>query len=217
MAKQVALKKRVDDENLLYAEKNKEIFARHKVLGINLMAAPGAGKTSLIESAARELGPHARMGVIEGDLAGNIDRDRLSAQNIPVVQINTGSGCHLNAEQVNQVIEKLPLDQLDYVVIENIGNLVCPAGIPLGETLNLVLLSITEGDDKPIKYPVMFYHADCVLINKLDLQETLQVDLLKIKNAVHCLKSDLPVFEISAKTGEGVKPWINWLKKQKGK
>ena len=217
MAKKVSLNQRVDDENLLYAEKNRKLFVDNGVLAVNLMAAPGAGKTSLIEAAVRELGKEFRLGVIEGDLAGNIDRDRLLAQNIPVVQINTGSGCHLNAEQVNEVAAKLPLGDLDIVVIENIGNLVCPAGIPLGEELNLVLLSITEGDDKPVKYPVMFYHADCVLINKMDLQDALKIDLEKIKSSIHRLKADLPVFEISAQKGQGLKPWIEWLKAQKGK
>ena len=193
------------------AGKNRELLDSHGITAINIMASPGAGKTSLILKTIEFLKGKARVGVIEGDIAGSVDADRIGAEGISVVQINTGGGCHLDAGMVANALASLPLDKIDLLFIENVGNLVCPAAYRLGEHQRVVLTSTPEGDDKPQKYPVMFSEAEVVLINKIDLLSLLDFDPDKFKRTVTGLNPDVRLFELSSKTGEGFGEWINWL------
>lgn len=205
-------------ENLLHendhaAGHNREHFNRHHVLAINLMSSPGSGKTALLEATIEALGDRYRIAVIEGDLETENDAERIRAKGVPAVQITTGSACHLDAHMVHDALHQLPLDDIDIVFIENVGNLVCPASFDLGHHLNATLLSTTEGDDKPAKYPVMFKSADLVLLTKTDLLEVLDdFDPDKARAAVRALANPAPVIETSVKRGpQGLAGWLAWL------
>lgn len=205
---------RILEANDRIAEENRKVFKSYGLFVINLMSAPGAGKTTLIERTIESLNS-LKIGVIEGDIAGTDDAERISRFNIPVVQINTGGACHLDANMINEVLPELPLENLDMVIIENVGNLVCPAEFKVGEDVKVMLLSITEGHDKPLKYPLMFKESSALIINKIDLLPYLDVDINKIKRDALSINPSLSIFEVSCKTGEGIGEWAQWLKGQR--
>ncbi|MCD5411374.1 hydrogenase nickel incorporation protein HypB [Thermodesulfovibrionales bacterium] len=199
------------DANERIAQDNKRVFSSMGVYVINLMSSPGAGKTSLLEMTINELDGRLKVGVIEGDITGTDDAARINALGIPVVQINTGSACHLDANMINEVLGDLPLNDLDIVFIENVGNLVCPAEFNVGEDIKTMVLSLPEGDDKPLKYPLMFQESDVLIINKIDLKPFLGVSIEKIKSDALSLNPSIRIFEVSCKTGEGIDEWAKWL------
>ncbi len=200
--------------NDLIARENQRLLDEHAILAVNVMASPGAGKTSLILRSIDALHGHLRVGVIEGDVAGRVDADKVAATGTPVVQINTGGGCHLDAPQTQDALKHLPLDEIDLLFIENVGNLICPTGFALGEHLKMMIANVPEGHDKPIKYPGMFTVVDALVLNKIDLMPYLDFDLEAFRTAVHALNATAPVFEVSCKTGEGIEAWVEWLKAQ---
>jgi hydrogenase nickel incorporation protein HypB len=181
------------------------------VTAINVMASPGAGKTSLILQSIAALQGRLRVGVIEGDVAGRVDADKVAETGTPVVQINTGGGCHLDAPQVQSALLQLPLDEIDLLFVENVGNLICPTGFALGEHVNMMIANVPEGHDKPIKYPGMFAAVDVLVLNKIDLLPYLDFDLDAFSTAVRALNPDAPLFQVSCKTGEGIEAWADWL------
>ena len=194
------------------ARHNREHFDDHGVLVINLMSSPGSGKTSLLEATIDALKGELRIAVIEGDLETENDAVRIRAKGVPAVQITTGSACHLDAAMVHRALHELPLDGLDLLFIENVGNLVCPASFDLGQHANVVLLSVTEGDDKPAKYPVMFRAADLVLLTKTDLRDVIgDFDPARATRGLRDLASLAPVAEVSVRAPGGVAPWLAWL------
>jgi hydrogenase nickel incorporation protein HypB len=201
------------DANTTIANANRADFDRYGVSVINLMSAPGAGKTTLLERALA--GFEARVGVLEGDVQGSADADRLSALHLPVVQLNTDSGfggeCHLDANMVRSALGDLPLADLDLLVIENVGNLVCPAEFKVGEDARVMVSSVTEGEDKPLKYPLMFRTCELVLINKVDLLEHLDFDLDKFLYHLDAVHPGVEHMLVSAQTGEGVDGFRAWL------
>ncbi len=207
----IAIEHEILADNEALANHNRAHFLAHGVYVLNLMSAPGAGKTSLLERTLAELSPRYRIGVIEGDVYGREDADRIEKHGVPVVQINTGGACHLDAHLVHDQLERFDLDQLDVLVIENVGNLVCPAEFDLGETDKVMVLSVAEGDDKPKKYPVMFHVARVLLLNKIDLLPHVSFDVARATRDARALNLDLDVFPVSATTGEGLEPWYRWL------
>jgi hydrogenase nickel incorporation protein HypB len=195
---------------------NRAHFAEHAVLAINLMGSPGAGKTGVLEATATRLGGTRRLSALAGDLATERDADRLRAAGIPAHAITTGSACHLDAELVHRALHHVRLDEVDYLFVENVGNLVCPAVYDLGQRFNVVALSVTEGWDKPLKYPVMFKAADLVLITKVDLLPYLgeDVSLARIEDALARVMPEPRAFAVSGRTGEGMDRWLTWLDAQ---
>ena len=193
------------------AEQNRGFFRAKGLLVLNLVSAPGSGKTTLVQKTAEDLKGRLRVGVIAGDLATDNDAARLRSAGVPVVQITTGTVCHLEAEMVAQAMSQLPLDSLDLLVIENVGNLVCPASYDLGEDLRVVLLSVTEGEDKPLKYPPMFHSAHVAVLNKIDLAAACDFDREEALANLHKVSHHADVFELSARTGEGMEPWCDFL------
>jgi hydrogenase nickel incorporation protein HypB len=202
------------DANNTIARANRDDFDRHGVGVVNLMSAPGAGKTRLLERALDDL-PGVRVGVLEGDVAGSFDADRLSLLHIPVAQLNTGAGfggeCHLDANMVRTALPSLPLEELDLLVIENVGNLVCPAEFRVGEDARIMVCSVAEGEDKPLKYPLMFRACELVLINKIDLIPHLDVDVDRLLANLDAVHPGVPRMLVSARTGEGVDAFRSWL------
>ncbi len=197
------------------AAHNREHFEARRVRAVNLMSSPGSGKTALLEATARML-PDRRLGALAGDLETERDADRLRAAGVPTVAITTGSACHLDAAMVHRALHQFPWRELDYLFIENVGNLVCPAVYDLGQAVNVVALSVTEGEDKPLKYPVMFRKADLVLITKIDLLPHLpNVSVERIKDALAHVMPEVRLLEISSLTGEGMTQWVDWLEAQR--
>ncbi|HEC35252.1 MAG TPA: hydrogenase accessory protein HypB [Anaerolineae bacterium] len=190
---------------------NRHLFDERGVFVLNIMAAPGAGKTSLIERTIESLRERLRIGVIDGDVASTIDADRIARLGIPAVQINTGGACHLDANMVRVALPRLSLDGIHLLLIENVGNLICPTGFALGEHLKVMISSTPEGDDKPYKYPGMFGAVDVLVLNKVDLLPLLEFDLGYFRRGVEGLNPDVAFFPMSCKTGEGVQEWIDWL------
>ena len=208
----VTVLKNLLSENDHVAGHNREHFDRHGVLAINLMSSPGSGKTALLEASVELLKDKFKIAVIEGDLETENDADRIRARGVPAIQISTGSACHLDAHMVHDALHELSLGGLDIVFIENVGNLVCPASFDLGQHHNVTLLSTTEGDDKPAKYPVMFRAADLMLLTKADLLAVLDdFDPAKAETCLRNLANPAPVITLSAKTGDGLQDWVNWL------
>ncbi len=203
--------------NLLHANDheaahNREHFDRHRVLAVNLMSSPGAGKTLLLEKTIELLADDLNIAVIEGDLDTENDAKRIREKGVPAIQISTGTACHLDAHMVHGALHDLELDDLDVVFIENVGNLVCPASFDLGQHLNVTLLSSPEGDDKPAKYPVMFRAADLMLVTKSDLLEVLgDFDPANAERHLRHLANAAPVIELSARSGAGMQEWVDWL------
>jgi hydrogenase nickel incorporation protein HypB len=200
-------------DNDATAAHNREHFDGHGVLALNLMSAPGSGKTALLEATIEALRGEFRIGVIEGDLETENDAVRIRAHGVPAVQITTGTACHLDAHMVHEALHELDLDALDLLVIENVGNLVCPAAFDLGQHRNVTLLSVTEGDDKPAKYPVMFRASDLVLISKSDLAPYMDdFDPARATTALRRIACPAPVFTLSARRGIGLDPWLDWVR-----
>jgi hydrogenase nickel incorporation protein HypB len=198
------------------AAHNRAHFDAHGVLTVNLMSSPGAGKTRLLEATIAALKNEFRIAVIEGDLETENDAERIRAQGVPAVQITTGTACHLDAHMVHRALHDLPLAGLDLLFIENVGNLVCPASFDLGQHRNVTLLSVTEGDDKPAKYPVMFRAADLVLLAKTDLLEAMDdFSPARAEQALRRLASRAPLFALSAKSQAGLDAWFDWLRAQR--
>lgn len=194
------------------AQHNREHFDRHRVLALNLMSSPGAGKTSLIEATIDALAGQLRLAVIEGDLATENDAMRIRKKGVTAIQISTGSACHLDAHMVHDALHDLPLAELDLVLIENVGNLVCPASFDLGQHRNVTLLSVTEGDDKPAKYPVMFRASDLMLISKSDLLEVMgDFDPERAISYLRQLANPADVFLLSSRDGSGLSAWCDWI------
>ncbi len=193
------------------AVENRAVLDAAGVYVVNVMASPGAGKTSVILATAGRLPDGLRVGVIEGDLASSIDADMVAARGLPVVQINTGGNCHLDAPMVRSALEHLPLDRIDVLFIENVGNLVCPAGFKLGEDISIVVASAPEGHDKPYKYPGMFAAADAVLLNKSDLLAVFDFDVAYFRRGLEMVNTHAPLFPLSCRTGDGVSAWVEWL------
>jgi len=183
-----------------------------RVLTLNLISSPGAGKTTLVERTAAALAGELRLAVIEGDLATTIDAARVAAHGVPVVQINTAGGCHLEARQIMAALPELPLSELDVLIIENVGNLVCPTEFDLGEDAKVALVSLPEGDDKPLKYPGSFLAARAVVLNKLDLAPYLPVDIERLRQGITTVNPDARIFAMSCLTGEGLTDWLEWIR-----
>jgi hydrogenase nickel incorporation protein HypB len=202
---------RILEANDRIALENRKLFDKAGVFVMNLMSAPGAGKTSLIEQTIKKLKNSLAMGVIEGDIAGTDDAQRIESLGIPVVQINTGGACHLDANMISEVIGDLQLKNLDLLIIENVGNLVCPAEFKVGEDIKVMILSIAEGDDKPLKYPLMFQESSALILNKIDLLPHTNANIDKIKRDSSSLNPSLKIFEVSCKTGEGISEWTKWV------
>jgi hydrogenase nickel incorporation protein HypB len=209
--------KAITNANDSIAKKNREIFDSYGILVINMMSSPGAGKTSLIMRTIQQLKNKLHIAVIEGDIASRIDADRIGKTGVPVVQINVGGSCSLEAHMIGPALEKLPLDKIDVLIIENVGNLICPAEFALGEHKKVVVASLPEGDDKPIKYPVIFSEADVVIISKLDLQSVLDFDVGTFRERIKGLNPDAAIFEVSSSTGKGIKEWCRWLQENVSK
>ena len=198
------------------AAHNREHFAKWSVVAVNLMGSPGAGKTAILEATARRLPRGARLGALAGDLETHNDAERLERAGIPSVPITTGSACHLDAELVHRALHDFPWHDLDYLFIENVGNLVCPAIYDLGQAANVVALSVTEGEDKPLKYPVMFRKADLVLLTKIDLLPHLpEVRIAAIRDALARVNPVPALLPVSARTGEGLALWTEWLESRR--
>lgn len=202
---------RILEANDRIAEENRKRFKEAGVVVANLMGAPGAGKTTLLERTITALKPTTRIGVIEGDIVGSDDAERIGVLDVPVVQINTGGACHLDANMISEVLGDLPLKDLDMVIIENVGNLVCPAEFNVGEDLKMMVLSVAEGHDKPLKYPLMFQQSSALVLNKVDLLPYTNADIDRMKKDSLALNPKLSVFEVSCRTGEGIEPWAQWL------
>ncbi len=198
--------------NDVIAGQNKRLFSEKNILAINVISSPGAGKTTLIENTIKALKDDLTIAVIEGDIQSTHDADKISETGAQVVQINTGGGCHLDANMVSNALAKLNLDIVDLLIIENVGNLICPAEFHLGESFKVMLLSVPEGDDKPLKYPLIFYESAALLITKTDLLPFVDCDIEKIKNESLKINPDLTIFEVSCKTGKGLSDWYNWLR-----
>jgi hydrogenase nickel incorporation protein HypB len=210
----VKVLKNILDSNVQIATKNQALFNKNNVLTLNIMASPGAGKTSLILKTIDGLKDFFRIAVIEGDIASTIDADRIGEEGVDVIQINTDGGCHLDANMIANALESFNLADLDILLIENVGNLVCPAGFHLGEQRRIVLASIPEGDDKPHKYPNMFADTEVVIITKTDLLPYLKFNLQEFERTVKGLNPKVQFFKVSSHTGEGFDEWLEWLKQQ---
>ena len=211
MSRELPVVEEILSANDLVARENRKVLDAHGVVAVNVMASPGAGKTSLILRTAAGLGGRLRCGVVEGDVAGRVDADKVAAAGMPVVQINTGGGCHLDAPQVQGALERLPLDEIDLLFIENVGNLICPTGFDLGERLKIMIAHVPEGDDKPIKYPGMFTAVDALVLNKVDLMPYVEFDESAFRTAFRALNAGAPLFPLSCRTGEGIESWVEWL------
>ncbi len=194
------------------AEENRARLDQHGIFGLNIMAAPGAGKTSTILRTIKALSPQITIGVVEGDTAAvTIDADKVIAAGMPAVQINTGGECHLDAVMVGGALNQLPLDRIDLLIVENVGNLICPAAFALGTHANVLISSVAEGDDKPYKYPNIYRGIDALIINKIDLLPYVEYNLDYFKRGVELLNPGVVTFPISCRTGEGVESWVDWI------
>jgi hydrogenase nickel incorporation protein HypB len=202
------------EANERLAADNRRIFRQAGLFVINLMSGPGAGKTSLLERTIEALRDEIGIGVIEGDIQSSYDAERISQKGVQVVQLNTGGACHLDGNMIKSSLDALDLDTLDLLVVENVGNLVCPAEFNVGEDMKVMILSVPEGDDKPLKYPLMFKESRVLLINKIDLLPYVQCDVGKMRERALQLNANLEIFEISCRTGEGLDGWADWLRQQ---
>ena len=193
------------------AEKNRKLLDSNKVFAVNLMSSPGAGKTSLILQTIKKLKSKTKIGVIEGDVSSSIDAETVGKEGVPVTQINTDGGCHLDANMIRGALDRIPMQDIDLLFIENVGNLICPAEFALGAHKKVVIASLPEGHDKPFKYPLMFHVADAVLLNKIDLSPYLNFDTDVFSRAIMGVNRGAEIFPISCTTGQGIEQWISWL------
>jgi hydrogenase nickel incorporation protein HypB len=215
---EIKILKNILGANDQIAAKNRELMAKHEVFAVNIMASPGAGKTSVVLQTIRALKNKTRIGVIEGDIASSIDAETVAKEGIPVVQINTGGECHLESFQIQNALNNLPLPDIDLLLIENVGNLVCPAEFSIGEDLKVLIASVPEGDDKPYKYPLMFNTVDAIVLNKIDLLPYVKFDIDAFTKTVKTINPKVELFKVSCTTGEGIQPWAKWLRaSMKGK
>jgi hydrogenase nickel incorporation protein HypB len=210
-AVKISIETDILSKNNRYAAGNRAIFSEKGIFALNLVSSPGSGKTTILERTLRDLSGKIRCAVVEGDQQTDNDARRIAATGVPVRQINTGAGCHLDAHMVGHALEELPMDELDILFIENVGNLVCPAAFDLGEHHKVVVLSVTEGEDKPLKYPQMFHAADVMLLNKIDLLPHLDFDVEKCLDMARRVSPGIRIFQLSARTGEGMNEWYRWL------
>ncbi|MFA9404690.1 MAG: hydrogenase nickel incorporation protein HypB [Anaerolineales bacterium] len=211
MKDRIEVVEKIMSENERLALENLNLLNTAGILGLNLMASPGAGKTSLIENTLGALSNRIRIAVIDGDIATSIDADRAAAAGAVAVQINTGGQCHLDAVMLREALTQLNLDEIDLLIVENVGNLICPAEFRLGTHRSVLIASIPEGDDKPYKYPGMYRGVDALVINKTDLLPFVEFDMTYFKQGVQVLSPELVAFPLSCKTGEGMDLWINWV------
>lgn len=210
--KEVTVEEQILNRNEAQSDDVARLLQASGIEAVNIMASPGAGKTSLIIRSIESLRSKRRIAVIEGDLATSVDTDRVLAAGVPAVQINTGGGCHLEAHMVRRALEDLPLDQVDLILIENVGNLVCPIAFRLGENRRVLVASVPEGDDKPLKYPTSFLDVNVIVLNKIDLLPYIDdFDLGAFRERVYGLNPSAQIFEVSCKTGEGIADWVDWL------
>ncbi len=208
----IELNQNIMDSNDSRAEEIRGILAKNRVVMINIISSPGSGKTSLLEQTLEKLGAHFKLGIIEGDVNTNRDARRLERFGLPITAVNTRGACHLNSTIILKALGKLPLDNLDCIIIENVGNLVCPSEFDLGEHAKIAVSSVPEGDDKPQKYPMLFRQAKCLVLNKIDLLPYVPFDRQVFYRDIDNLNPKLPVIETSCTTGEGVDSWIEWIK-----
>ncbi|MBL0732732.1 MAG: hydrogenase nickel incorporation protein HypB [Desulfosarcina sp.] len=212
---EIKVVKKVLDANNEIALQNRKMFSENQVFTINMMSSPGSGKTSILEQTLTMITPEIKAAVIVGDICTTNDAMRIAATGVPAVQINTnefGGDCHIGAHFIKKAAADLDLENIDLLIIENIGNLVCPAEFDIGENIRVVALSVTEGEDKPVKYPLMFRVCDAALLNKIDLLPHLDYKIDEAIKNIKMIKHEMPVFQMSAKTGQGLQPWIDWLK-----
>ena len=212
---QIMVEQDILQKNNLLAERNRGFFEGKAIKAINMVSSPGSGKTSLLEVTIKKLKGELDIYIVEGDQQTMNDANRIMEAGAPVVQVNTGSGCHLDAEMINSAVKKLDPSNNSMLFIENVGNLVCPSMFDLGEANRVVIISVTEGEDKPLKYPNMFETSDLCIINKIDLLPHLDFDMEKVKEYALQVNHHLQFIELSAKTGEGLESWINWIKSLK--
>lgn len=208
----IDLKQPILDKNDRLADANRALFAEHHVFVVDLLASPGSGKTSTILATIEALRDEFNIAVIEGDIASNVDAAKISAQGIPAVQINTGGACHLESDMVRRAVDVLDLESLDLIIVENVGNLVCPTDFDLGEGSKVMILSVPEGDDKPFKYPGVFQAAEAIVLNKVDTLGVFDFDADAFSDAVRQLNPEAPIFPIAATKGDGVDAWADWLR-----
>ncbi|HET6461213.1 MAG TPA: hydrogenase nickel incorporation protein HypB [Syntrophales bacterium] len=210
MAK-ITVVKNILDANDRIAEENRKLFDREKIYVLNLMSSPGAGKTSLVERTIVSLQNKYKIGVIEGDIQGSADAERIASLGVPVVQINTGGACHIDGNMIREALPGLDLAQIDLLIAENVGNLVCPAEFKVGENTKVMVLSTPEGSDKPAKYPLMFQQSEAMIINKIDLLPYVDFDMAQAKRDALTLNPKLKIFEVSCTSSVGLKDWFDWL------
>ncbi len=209
---EITVVRNVLEANEKIAEELRELFAKHNILALNLISSPGAGKTSLLERTLTDLSSEFRMAVIEGDLQTDNDARRVAATGAKAVQINTDGGCHLDSNMIREALKSFDLESIDILFIENVGNLVCPVEFDCGEHAKIALLSVTEGDDKPEKYPLLFNLSQAMVLNKIDLLPYVDFDVKRAKEFATKLNKDLPVFELSCRSNDGLEAWYKWLK-----
>jgi hydrogenase nickel incorporation protein HypB len=210
----IEVKEEILADNIKLAAEMRERLRKTKTMLLNLMSSPGSGKTSLILQTVANLKGSMRLGVIEADIDSTVDAEKVAAQGIPAIQLRTGGFCHLDATMVTQGINALAVSNLDLIIIENVGNLVCPAEFDTGAHKNVMILSVPEGDDKPLKYPLMFSVCDLLLINKIDYLSLSDFDMSALRKRVLALNPRIAIIEVSCKTGSGIEGWIDWLKRE---
>jgi hydrogenase nickel incorporation protein HypB len=213
----ITIERKVLQKNDEIAIQNRELFTKKGLFVINVVSSPGSGKTSILERTLEHIKDKIKIAVIEGDVQTNIDAKRVERYGVPVVQIVTNGGCHLEAKLVKNALDNMNLDDVNILVIENVGNLVCPAGYDLGENMKVVIVSTTEGDDKPLKYPKMFRNASVLIINKIDLLSYIDCSLNELKKNALQINSSLEIFETSCTSGEGIPEWCQWLERNVSK
>ena len=211
---EIKIMKNILDRNQNKAGEVRNLLASKKVLMVNIISSPGAGKTTLLERTCEALASKFRIGIIEGDITTDRDAQRLKKYNIPIVVINTEGGCHLDSHSISKVLDSFDLDNLDILFVENVGNLICPAQFDLGETFKLALVSTAEGDDKPVKYPMLFRQARAVLLNKIDLIPYTNFDYGRFTNDLKKINGKILQFDVSCTRGNGMDEWYNWIAKQ---
>jgi len=207
----IDISKPILDKNDRLAQSNKDLMREKGIFVLDLMASPGAGKTTMILSTIEALKDRYNIAVIEGDIASNVDALKIKAAGVPAVQINTGGLCHLESDMIRSALDQLPLDDLDFIIVENVGNLVCTTEFYLGEDAKVMILSVPEGDDKPHKYPNIFQTSKAVIVSKMDTLPVFDFDMNEFESTVAALNPTAPIFPISAKTGEGMQDWIDWI------
>ena len=208
----VSVVKNILEANDRIADLNKKMFDEKCVFVVNIMSSPGAGKTTLIENTIKALKDEIKIAVIEGDIQSSYDADKIAATGVQVVQINTGGACHIDGNMISETFDQFNFDEIDLLIVENVGNLVCPAEFKMGEDYKVMLLSIPEGDDKPLKYPLMFHESSVLLVNKIDLLPYIDCSVEKIRNESLKINPELSIFEISGKTKQGLQDWYGWVK-----